>query len=158
MTGPFVTTGIIRSGDLKLRHGAAVKAWAAHQKDGEYTVVIDRLHAIRSLEANRYYFGVVLTVLSAHTGYTVDELHEWAKLKFLPKYLALCDGNGEVKGDFVIGGTTTRLNRLQFYEFVESIRRFAAEALDVNIPDPDPGWSTRSDETESSNSAHVAHV
>lgn len=59
---------------------------------------------------------------------------------FLPKKLAICDGNGEVKGEVVIGGTTTSLNRIEFGEFVDRFRQWAAEELSVVIPDPDPDW------------------
>jgi hypothetical protein len=88
---------------------------------------------------------VALKLLSEHTGYTVDELHEWAKAKFIPKHLALLDKNGEVRDDLVIGGTTTRLNRVEFNEYIEALRKFAAEELGVVIPDPDPNWRENAD-------------
>jgi hypothetical protein len=31
-----------------------------------------------------------------------------------------------VRDDLVIGGTTTRLNRVEFYEYIEALRKFAA--------------------------------
>jgi hypothetical protein len=111
----------------------------------DVVVTIEKRHATRSLQANRYYFGVALKLLSEHTGYTVDELHEWAKAKFIPKHLALLDKNGEVRDDLVIGGTTTRLNRVEFYEYIEALRKFAAEELGVVIPDPDPNWRENAD-------------
>lgn len=114
----------------------AVRGW----RRCPVTVTIERQHATRSLEANSYYFGCVLKLLSEHTGYTVDELHEWAKARFIPKHVALCDQNGEVRDDIVVGGTTTKLDKVQFYEYIEQIRQFASETLDVNIPDPDPNW------------------
>jgi len=79
-------------------------------------------------------------LVSEHTGYTPDEVHELAKQMFIPKRLAVADGNGEIRGEYVIGGTTTTLNTIEFGEFVESFRRWAAQDLDVVIPDPDPDW------------------
>lgn len=93
--------------------------------------------ATRSVRANSYYWGVVVHLISEHTGYTPDELHDVLKAKFLPKHLAFSDGNGEVKGEFVIGGSTRKLNTAEFVEYTESIRRWAAEDLDVVIPDPE---------------------
>ena len=97
-----------------------------------YRYLIDRL-GIERLGI----WGVVLAMLSEHTGYTVDELHAWAKAKFLPKQMAIAGANGEIVDEYVVGGSTTKLNKLQFSEYVEQIRRFAAEHLDVVIPDPD---------------------
>lgn len=132
---PRVFSGRITGGKLHVR-GWRPLDW----RDCEVTITVEKKHAIRSLEANRYYFGVCLRLLSDHTGYTVDELHEWAKARFLPKHVAILDDNGTVVDDLVIGGTTTRLNRVQFYEFVEALRQFAAEKLDISIPDPDVDW------------------
>ena len=46
------------------------------------------------------------------------------------------DGNGEIRDEFVIGGSTRKMNTIQFGEFMEDCRRFAAETLDCFIPDP----------------------
>lgn len=140
MSKTFVATGVIQGGVLKIRNRRQLEAAFRRWKDGEVVITIERKHAIRSREASGYYFSVCLKLLSEHTGYTVYELHEWAKMRFIPKHVAITDRNGEVKDDLVIGGTTTHLNRVQFYEFIESIRKFSAEELDVMIPDPDPNW------------------
>ena len=136
----FVTTGYVQSGLLLLRGQKRLQSWARSLADCEVIVRIEKAHAIRSVEANKYYFGVCLKLLSEYTGHTVDELHEWAKARFIPKHVSICDGNGVIKDDLVVGGTTASLNRVQFYEYVEAIRKFAAEELSVDIPDPDPNW------------------
>lgn len=138
----FCTTGHVDGGHLRVtpRALAAINAAVQGWRNCQVLIRIEKVHAIRSVEANRYYFGVVLKRLSDYTGYTVDELHEWAKARFIPKHVAMLDKNGDVKDDMVIGGTTTRLNRVQFYEYVEAIRQFAAESLELDIPDPDPRW------------------
>ncbi len=38
--------------------------------------------------------------------------------------------------EFVIGGSTTRMNKLEFGEYCEAIRQWAAMELGINIPDP----------------------
>jgi hypothetical protein len=62
------------------------------------------------------------------------------KAKFLPKHLSVPNQNGEIVGEFVIGGSTTKLNKLEFGEYCDSIVRWAAEDLGLVIPDPDPAW------------------
>jgi hypothetical protein len=100
-------------------------------------VTVKRLHATRSPQANRYWWGVCLALASEHTGYQPEELHEIAKQLFIPKKLAICNGNGEVVGDYVMGGSTRAMNTDEFYEFVERFRQWCAETLDLVIPDPE---------------------
>jgi hypothetical protein len=141
----FVTTGQVKNGVVKMRNRAQLDAYMKRWPDCEITIRFEKAHATRSLAANAYYFGVCLELLSEHTGYTVEELHEWAKAKFLPKELAICNGNGEVVDDLVIGGTTTSLNKNEFYEYVERVRTFAFDRLDLDIPPPDPQWRDKAE-------------
>lgn len=90
----------------------------------------------RSNQQLRWYWGCVLALVSEHTGYTAEELHEYFKARFLPKHVALCDGNGVVIDDRVIGGSTGKLTTKEMGEYCEAIREFAASELNINIPDP----------------------
>lgn len=99
-------------------------------------LVVRRLRATRSVQQNRYWWGVCVELVSEHTGYTPDEVHELAKQMFIPKKLAIADGNGEIVGEYVMGGSTRSMNTAQFTEFIESFKRWAAETLNVYIPDP----------------------
>jgi hypothetical protein len=130
------TPGEIRKGKLCVKSADAFSARLARFRDGPVEVTVERKHATRSQRANAYWWGVCLALVSEHTGYTADELHEFAKATFLPKKLAFSDGNGEVVGEYVVGGTTTRLNTVEFGEFIERFRQWAAETLDVVIPGP----------------------
>jgi hypothetical protein len=132
-----VASGSITGGRLFIRNRRDFDRLIGQMKDGiEVEVAITRRRATRSIQQNRYYWGVVVELLSEHTGYTADELHDFLKAKFIPKKLAICDGNGEVQDELVLGGSTRKMNKLEFGEYMESIRRWAAEALDVVIPDP----------------------
>jgi hypothetical protein len=105
--------------------------------DWQLEISVRRLRANRSIQQSRYYWGVVVEMLSEYTGFTPDEMHEWLKMKFIPKKLAVCDGNGEVDGEFVVGGSTRKMTTTQFEDYMRTIREWAAEKLDVVIPDPD---------------------
>jgi len=102
----------------------------------ELEITVRRLYANRSIQQSRYYWGVVVALLSEYTGFTPDEMHDWLKMKFIPKKLAVCDGNGEVQGEFVMGGSTRKMTTAQFTDYIETIREWAASDLDVQIPDP----------------------
>jgi hypothetical protein len=103
--------------------------------DWDLEVTVKRLRATRSTVQNRYYWGVVVQMLSDDLGYTPDEMHALLKMKFLPKRLAICDGNGEILDEFVVGGSTRELTTADFGEYLDAIRQWAAERGLV-IPDP----------------------
>ena len=111
--------------------------------DGPAMLSVERESVTRSVQANAYYWGVVVKALVDHTGYTPDEMHDLLKIQFLPKDVALASGNGTVVAAFVIGGSTTGLSTGEFYDYVERIRMWAFEKLDVDMPPPDPEWRTR---------------
>ena len=114
-------------------------------RPGPYVLTLGRLRAIRSPQANRYYWGIVMHLLSEYTGFTPDECHEWAKAKFIPKRLAVLNQNGDVEDEYVIGGSTRKMTTTEFYDFVETVRTFAQEKLGLEIPPPDPAWRVRED-------------
>src|SRR5689334_8506795 len=128
--GGLVTTQLVMPAELvegKLKLNAKrLAAWLKGKKDGSYTVTIERRHATRSAAANRWYWGCILPLLSEHTGYTVDELHELCKLKFNAKKIIVTAETGEIVDEERIGQTTTILNKLTFGEYCEQIREWAA--------------------------------
>lgn len=86
----------------------------------------------RTNPQNRYYFGVVLALISNEIGHTVEECHEIFKAKFLPvKQLKV---GGKI---YHIPGSTKELMTAEMDEYVEKIRRFAATTLYLSIPDPE---------------------
>ena len=107
------------------------------REGSEVEVEVTIRRASRSLNQNAWYWGVIVEAISDHTGYTPDEVHEFLKAKFIPKRLVFEDGNGEVVDDYVLGGSTRKMNTIQFGEFCEDVRRWAATTLDINIPDPE---------------------
>ena len=104
--------------------------------DWQLEVTVKRLYANRSLQQSKFYWAVVVEMLSDYTGFTPDEMHEWLKMKFIPKRLAVADGNGEIVGEFVLGGSTRKLTTVQFEHYITTIREWAAIDLGVVIPEP----------------------
>jgi hypothetical protein len=82
----------------------------------------------RSGNQNKYYWGVVIKTLSDETGFTPEEMHEVLKRKFL-KYNKVLP-NGEQVG---ITMSTTDLDTKEFEEYMEEVRRFAIQELDILI-------------------------
>jgi len=134
---PIILHAQLVNGRLKLnRHRLALLLKS--RRDCELHIVIEKKHATRSLAQNAYYFAGVVGSISEHTGYTPEEVHEFLKAKFLPKRVTLADQHGELVEEVVIGRSTTTLNKIEFGEYIERIRQWAAETLDLDIKDPLP--------------------
>lgn len=104
----------------------------------------------RSTQQNAYLWGVPYKLLSEHTGFEADEIHEWCcgsffgwRDKRIPKTPRSPEGCVSVPVR-----TTTRdengkrdvLDWKRFADFVAFIQRFGATKLGVLIPDPDKEW------------------
>jgi hypothetical protein len=85
----------------------------------------NRRHKSRSLSENAYYWGVVLKLISEHTGETVEDLHDHFRVRFLM--------HGE---KFERPRSTTSLSVAEFEEYLAKIRLFATQDLNVFIPLP----------------------
>jgi len=99
--------------------------------DGFYDLTVKK-HSIdspRSSQQNRYLWGVVYEILSEELGYTVDDIHEIMKGRFLSKPMRLW---GEEDS---IHRSTTELNTIEMEKYLEDIRMLAAEN-GINIPEP----------------------
>jgi hypothetical protein len=136
----YVATGEVVEGKLTVDERERMLDELGQWADGPVEITIERMIATRSPQANRYYWGVVIKAIAEYTGFTPDETHDILKIKFLPKDAAVANGNGEVIGEFVIGGSTRRLTSVKFYDYVERIRQWALETLELNILPPDPEW------------------
>jgi hypothetical protein len=90
-------------------------------------VTVKKHKSQRSLNQNAYYFGVVLDILSKHTGYEIDELHEILKFKFLRR-------RNEKGMEYV--KSTAKLNTADFEDYLDKIKRWSAQELSCVIPDP----------------------
>ena len=142
---PLVLPARIEAGELRVNLDR-LAGLTRGVKDCNVRLVLEAVKSQRSQKANAYYWSVVIEMISQYTGYHPDETHEAMKMLHLPKELAFCNANGEVMGELVIGGSTRGMTTNEFYDYVERVRQFAAEKLDLNIPDPDPNW--REKETE----------
>lgn len=94
---------------------------------GKVEIVVKKFKKNRSVPQNSYLWGVVYKLISDHTGYESADLHNHFKAHFLKKKV----------GGLTTFYSTTKLDTLQFGEYIEKIKDFAAKRLDVHIPDPD---------------------
>ena len=97
-----------------------------HGKDDWFTVEIVKSKQVRSLPQNKYYWGVVVKIVSQHTGYTSEETHQELARMFL---------SYENSGKLFVR-STTKLNTMEFEKYAESCREWAKKEMDVYIPLP----------------------
>lgn len=114
-----------------------VKVLFSVLEPGNHSIEINDIDP-RSNEANGYYWSVVVkNVFSGLKQMGFDEIvdeedtHEFLKLKFAPlKVHDKSTGKTLVKG-----GSTKKMSKGQFNEYVEKIIRFASEYLSIAIPE-----------------------
>lgn len=138
---PLALSCRVRAGKLQVRSWSWLHAAVQRFRDGEYTLTLEKVHATRSKAQSDYYFAVVVARIAAKWKRDPKETHEILKAQFLPIEKARTGENGRLMNGLVIGGSTKRLNKLEFVEYLEAIVMWAAsEPLFLYIPDPDPLW------------------
>lgn len=94
----------------------------------QYTITITKGKARVGLFA--YYRGVVLKLISEHVGEDQRIIHE-ALLEMFSTRLEIIDGQEQW-----VKHRTSHMNTLEFLAYIERCRMWAAEFLNIVIPDP----------------------
>lgn len=130
----YEAIGRVEAGRLQIDRGAMRQALA--QWEGKTVrVTVKRDRPTRSDQQNKYLW-FAYGLLEESTGQPAEDFHHAAKLKFLPKSVALSDGNGVVVDEFVVGGSTTKLSTVEFNDYTAKLREWAREFFNVLIPEP----------------------
>jgi hypothetical protein len=107
--------------------GACSKIRRYLKEGAAYILEIKEAKNKRSLQQNKYYWGVVVEIVAEHTGYNPHEAHQ----ELAEMFLSYTHENGK---RFV--ESTTELNTLEFEKYTEKCRIWAASELQVTIPLP----------------------
>lgn len=150
---PIVASVSVTSGKLYIRNRRKFDEIIAGLGDFNGTLTLEKNHATRSKAQNDYYHAVVVARVAGKLKKDVKLTHELLKAQFLPHDMAAKGTNGVLMNGFVIGGSTTRLNKLQFIEYLEQIVMWAAEKWELYIPDPDPAWREKAMAEQSTEAA-----
>src|SRR3990167_7084509 len=88
---------------------------------------------MRSLPQQKYYFGVIVKILSDELGYTPNETHEVLKTLFLSELKILNTKNGikEVR----ISRSTTEINTIEAEDYYSQIRQWASIEMGIFLPE-----------------------
>jgi hypothetical protein len=98
-------------------------------------VTVEKIKHSRTIQQNRYYWGVVVKLIAQHTGHDPEQIHELLKIMFSPKWHITL--NASFAGNTLsIPTSTTRMDTLQFVDYTERCRVWATEFLRLQIPLP----------------------
>lgn len=120
----------IQKGRLVFNNPDAFEKYLLRLNDKSVDVVVRLPRKDRSIDENAYYWKVVVGLISEHTGYTPDEVHEFLKLKFLSKIIVMAGK------DERIPRSSTSLSTLEWEKWMTEIREWAAQELSLVIPEP----------------------
>lgn len=135
-------TGTITKGKIKLHNRDLFDIYVGSLPDGDIKMTVSQKHRTRSTPQNAYYWGVVIPILCNEIGYTHEELHEALKWKFLRKHLEMSE---EQKSKFIneesleklpTVRSTATLTTVEYEEYLEQIKQWAAIDLNIVIPNP----------------------
>lgn len=92
----------------------------------KFVLEINKSKNKRSLNQNKYYWGVVIQIFSDHTGHIPEECHQWLTEKFL-QYT----NNGRQ-----FTKSTKQLDTKEFEEYTEKCRQYLWHEFELHIPLP----------------------
>lgn len=113
---------------------------------GMHRFEVVRYRPRRSDAQNAYLWGVVYPLIGdtvracGNDDTSDDDVHLMLRAKFLRRTVVNRQ-TGEAMG--VVVGSTADLDTAAFSDYVEKCRQWAAEMLDLEIPDPDPAYLPR---------------
>ena len=124
--------GRVAKGQLVLSDPTAWRAAVARQEGRDVWVTVVRQQHARTMQANRYYWGVVVETIAAYIGETREDTHALLKAKFLPQRSI-----ETLEGKILDGvpATTRNLSVEGFSEYVERVKVWAAQFLGLAIPE-----------------------
>ena len=119
-------------------------------EDRAWKVTVEEAKRERSNPQNNYYHGVVLERIAQRWGVETQDAHEWLcgtrwgwrdkKVPKTPRNLSGIESVPRRTTTTDENGRRSVLKTMEFEEFIEFARRFAATKLDLFIPDPDPNY------------------
>ena len=120
--------GIVRSGKLKFDAPEQFLVYLSGFENKRFQLSLQREKNARTLSQNRYYWAVIVEILSDAFGYDEEEMHEALKFRFLKKH---------EDTDLVTVGSTAKLSTAEFADYIDRIIRWASTEYQIIIPSAD---------------------
>lgn len=122
--------GMVRNGKLLLDKSEEFKACLASFEGKDVVVSVKKAEYIRTGAENRYYWGVIVRMVSDEMAIIPEEAHDFLKSLFLKEGV-------EIKGKrWEIIKSTASLSIGDFEDYCEKIRQWCANEMGLIIPLP----------------------
>lgn len=121
----------VNKGKFQFYNAELFKRDLAQYEGQDINLTIKPFKKSRSDNQNRYYWGVVIKLISEELGYFAEEMHEILKQKFLDQKEFKFG-----KDQFIVTKSTSELSTKEFEDYLENIRQFAHMTLNIFIPLP----------------------
>jgi hypothetical protein len=121
-----VFTATIKRGKVVFYNVELFNTYLLSLEGKDVHVSIRKKQKTRSNNQNAFYWGVVIPLLCETTGYTDEEMHEALKMIFL------IDKSRKIP----TLQSTARLTTIEFEDYIEKVRQWAAQELNCVIPLP----------------------
>lgn len=115
-------------------------------KDGRYMITTQKIRGKRTVNQNEYLWGLVYPLLLdslVNEGWeftSTEQVHEFFK-SLVAKREVVNYSTGEIVS---IPVSTSEMDTVQFSSYLQEIRKYAKEYLNLEIPDPDKDWDKKS--------------
>lgn len=117
--------GRAKNGSMVLDDAQSFADFLRGMDGAEIEIAVRRRRKARSMPLNRYYWAVLVNLISVYTGHSEEETHEALKAHLLI----------DRSGDEPRIKSTTELDAAQFHEYIDRCIQFASE-LGISIPAP----------------------
>ena len=119
----------VKNGEVKYFYPDKLKTWLQQLGESKIEVIFRKRKKQRSIQQNRYLWGVPYKIVSEDTGMSTEAVHNFFKLQFLRYYI----------GEFQTIKSTTELTPMEFNEYCDNINMFCVEKFGYSIPLPNSG-------------------
>lgn len=134
----LIYTGEMREGGLHIfRRNELLKMLDTHFMGKKLEIIFRIKRKRRSLSQNAYYWGVIIPMIYTgmlDAGWQMDteEVHDYLKKQFNIKEF-INEQTGEIIKSI---GSTTKMTTVDMMDYFAEITQWAAEFLNVKIPEP----------------------
>jgi hypothetical protein len=126
--------GKVNYGKLILDNKPRFNDYLCALEGSEVEVIVGKIQKPRTKRENRYYWGVVVKLISEEIGLSPEETHEALKLQFLKEHIDIVV-KAQIEPIFYIRSTAS-LTTVEFEEYLTNIRMWADTFLNCRIPLP----------------------
>lgn len=126
-----VFLGTAKEGELIYDEPKAVEEYLRYDVPGKVEVIIRKPKNKRTLPQNKYYWSVIVEMISNETGNSKDDIHKLLKYEFLSEVADIPSGE-----EYLYIRSSTELTTIEWEDYNKKCRMWASDNLNMFIPKP----------------------